>query len=408
MKYYRNTELARLYHVSEKSVRNWIEATEQKRLNLQLYIENGKPFVANTPQNGLIIEQLVEKGRKYKNSRGFKVISPIPKFYETYSAKQILDIISNLTIHKEIPLQYSYVDGGADYWDKYAERLMHEEAPNVLTSTIDLLDARLHDLSKIIGSDKQVNIIDLGPGNGKPIQHLLNHFLNTDQLKRYIAIDISKEMLQITENHTKELFGDRVNFEGYVRDFSKEHFDDLFAEDYAGDDDNIPINLVVLLSGTICNFRSPSQALKAINSSLGINDLFLYTTKLDTPNSRRYFDLGIESTPRPADFLFKLALDLLNIDESLYEIDQFFDETKRARFISMRPTVDLAIEFKLAHGTRRVTLHKNEPILLWRYWHYDTLGVINEFDATDFDLIHATKTNDQEYLLSISRIKYGQ
>ena len=406
MKYFKNTELAKLYHVSEKSVRNWIEAAEQEKIALHLYTKDEKHYVANTPHNTLLIEQLVERGKKYKNSRGHKTISPSPKFYETYSAKQVFDIISNITIHKEIPLQYSYVDGGAEYWDKYAERLTSETAPNILTSTVDLLISNLDGVDGLIGDKRQVNIVDLGPGNGMPVKKLLTYFLKTGRLKRYIAIDISQEMLDITEKHIREWFGDEVAFEGYIRDFSGERFDDLFAEDHANDDDDTPINLVLLLSGTLCNFRSPDQALRAINNSLGLNDLLIYTTKLDTANSRRYFDLGIESSPRPLDFLFKIVVDLLSLDENLYEVDQYFDEKKQARVVKIRPTVDLSLEFTFKQGgVRRISLHKNEPILLWRYWHQNALDVINQFDRNDFDLQQAVKSQDQEYLLLISKIK---
>src|ERR1044072_5333369 len=124
MKYFRHTELAKLYHISEKSVRNWIQASVEGRLDLHLYEENGRQYVANTSKNTATIEQLVQKGKKYKNTRGTKTITPKDSFYKNYNRKQILDIISNLTIHHELLQQYCYVNSGAEYWDTYANRLM--------------------------------------------------------------------------------------------------------------------------------------------------------------------------------------------------------------------------------------------------------------------------------------------
>jgi len=404
VKYFKNTELAKIYKVSEKSVRNWVQATLDGKLDLQLYENDGKSYIANTPTNATHIKRLVEKGKKYKNKRSYKVIEPSPEFYETYDTKQIFDIISSLTIYSEVPLQYSYVDNGATYWDKYTERMATEES-NMLVGTKQLLESRLGDIDYLINGHKQVNVVDLGPGNGRMVQELLSHLLETGRLNRYIAIDVSRKMLDIAEHHIKEWFGDRVKFEGHIRDFSHERFDDLFAEAYEGDDENIPLNIAMLFGGTLCNMRLPSQSLQAINSSLGLNDLFLYGTKLDTPNSRRYFDFGFENKPRPLDFLFRVVIDKLNLKEPLYEIYQLFDQEKQGRFIYIKPTVDLSIEFKLAKGTRRVHLHKGEPILLWRYWHQKTLDVINQFDQTGFDLMQATKSNDQEYILLISKIR---
>lgn len=405
MKYFKNTELAKLYNVSEKSVRNWIQATQEGKLEIDLYDKGGKQFIANVTKNTLVIEQLVEKGKKYKNTRGLKIISPTTKFYETYSTKQIFDIIKNLTIHRELPLKYSYVDGGAYYWDKYACRLLEEKTPNMLTNTIELLGSVFDDLDHLVDPNKQINVIDLGCGNCLPVRQFLTNLINQGRLNRYIAIDISREMLQIAEKNIREWFGDKIKFEGYVRDLEYERFDDLFAEDYAGNDADMPINLTLLLGGTLCNLRSPNQALQAINNSLGINDLFLYSTKLDTPSSRRYFDFNIapgdyELTPR-----HRLALELQGIDKSVYEVEQFFDEKQAARFIQVKPKVTISIKFVLANGTREVTLNKDEPLGLWRYWHQSAIDIINQFDKNDFDLIKTTKSRNQEYLLLIARIK---
>lgn len=408
MKYFKNTELAKLYNVSEKSVRNWIHAASEGKLDLQLYTFEGKSYVANISKNTLVIADLVKKGQKYKNRRGYREIVPTSKFYNTYSSKQIFDIISSLTIHRELPLKYSYVDGGAEYWDKYAQRLLNESTPNMLTSTVDLLALNLDDLDRLIGNRKYVNVVDLGPGNSLPVKQLLSHLFENKKLKRYIALDISKEMLEISRRNVKTWFGDDFNFEGYVRDINYERFDDLFADDYTVDEEDVPLNLVLLLGGTLCNLRSPAQALQAINNSLGLDDLFIYSTKLDTPNARRYFDFNISSESQELTPRHKLALDMLNIDRSLYEVEQFFDKDKVARFISIKLKMALSIQFNLSKGTRLVRLNKDDSILLWRYWHQTAMDIINQIDASDFDLQRVVKSEDQEYLLLISKIKFTE
>src|SRR6266545_2689539 len=187
MKYFKNTELAKLYHVSEKSVRNWIESARTGKLDLQLFEAKDKSYVANTASNARLIEELVQNGKKYKNKRGFREVSPTKKFYEMYDQKQILDIISSLTIHHEIPLQYTYVNGGADYWDQYAKRLISEQTPNLLVRTLELLDVSSDNIDRLVSGRSKVNVVDLGPGNGLPIRPTLARLLEQGKLKRYIA-----------------------------------------------------------------------------------------------------------------------------------------------------------------------------------------------------------------------------
>lgn len=403
MKYFKNTELAKLYHVSEKSIRNWIQAAAEGKMELQLHIENGKSFVANTAANNVILDQLVQKGKKYKNTRSFRVVSPKKEFYKLYRQTQILEIISNLSIHHEIPTQYSYVDGGAKHWDQYATRLNSTESSNILTSTIELLNETAATIDHFTENNSKVNVIDLGPGNGLPIRPTLERLLKQDKLKRYIAIDGSKDILKIVEQNVKTWFGDKVHFEGYARDFSFERFDDLLADEYIGENADVPANLVFLLGGTLSNFRAPSQTLQTINSSLGLDDLLLYSGYLDTPTTRRYFDFN--ASPSNQKLRSELILSILGVDESLYELEQTFDQEKHARLGSFRPKVDLTVKFELPHGVRYVELRKNESVLLWRHWHHTISTMVDQFNQNGFDLVQATKSRSQEYVLVTSRLK---
>lgn len=402
MKYFKNTELAKLYHVSEKTVRNWIQAAQEGRLNLQLHEENDKLHIANTLKNTAFIEELVQKGKKYKNTRGAKTLIPKKDFYDIYDQRQIWDIISNLTVHKEIPLQYGYADGGAISWDHYANRLIREEIPNILTRTIELLDIATENVEQLTSGYGKVNVVDLGSGNGLPIRPTLERLLEQGRLNRYIAIDISQEMLNILQKNIQTWFGDQIAFEGYVRDISYERFNDLLINDTTNDEIG-NINLVHFLGATLNNFRAPSQVLQAINNSLGPNDLLLYTGFLDTPKTRRYFDLsGIdEKDPQQSG----LIPDLWSMNDSLCDFELLFDASKGSRFKKMSPKVDLSIQLELGVGIRNIELKKNEPILLWRHNHYTAVDLINLFDENDFDLLQATKSVDRDYLLLISKIK---
>lgn len=404
MKYFKNTELAKLYNVSEKSVRNWIQAAQEEKLELQLYEERGKNWVANTSKNTALIEELVQRGKKYKNTRSYKIVKPTEKFYKTYSNKQILDIASNLTIRHEVPLQYSYADGGASYWDKYANKLINEKTANNITKAIELLDTAYKDLERFIGN-RRINVIDLGPGNALPVRDFLAKLLSENRLNRYIAIDNSREMLEIAKHNLNTWFSDSIKFESYVRDISQERFDDIFAADYANDNDDLPVNIILLIGGTLSNFRTPSRSIQAINDSMGLDDILIYTEKLDTPNTRRYFDFNIAAENQKLTPRHKLILDMLSIDDSYYDVEQLYDPEKRGRFIRIRPTVDIAIQLEVANGPRHIELQKHVPITLWRAWHWTLNDVASQFTAHDFELLQVNRAKETEYCLLAMRIK---
>ena len=402
MKYFKNTELAKLYHVSEKSVRNWIESAQGGKLDLELYEDKSKQYIANITKNIIVIEKLVERGKKFKNTRGIKRLSPKPVFYELYSDKQILDIISNITVHNETPLQYTYVDGGAADWAEYASRLEREETPNILNSTLRILEETAPSIDNLL-EGKKINVIDLGPGNGIPVRSTLKRLVSTGRLSRYIPVDISDDMLSILKGNIATWFGDTVEFEPLKRDISYERFNDFPGSDSIED---TTANLVFLLGGTLANFRAPEQVLQVINNSLGLNDVLIVGGYLDTPKTRRYFDYYTSDRKVPVQD--GLILDFLNIDESLYDVEQIFNEQKRARSISIRPKIDLSIKIELASGSRELELRKDEPVLIWRHWHRNLPEWVNLFDRNGFNIMQVTKSPDDQYVVLVAKIKRGE
>jgi uncharacterized SAM-dependent methyltransferase len=404
MKYFRNTELAKLYNVSEKSVRNWIDSARAGKIDLQLLQVKDKFYIANTTQNGLLVADLAQRGKKYKNSRGYKVVTPSPKFYELFTSKEIFNITSNLDVYHEAPLQYSYFDGGAKNWDGYVKKLATEQAPNILSNTKSLLEMNADYLDNVLDGCDYINIIDIGPGNCYPVEDFLERFIKSGRLNRYIALDISPDMLKIAESNIHRWFGEDASFEGYTRDISFERFGDLIARDSFGKD-VVVRNIVLFLGSTLSNFRDALQPLATIHESMGKNDLFIFSRQLDTANARRYFDFEVdENNASKVSPMDKFTLELLGIDESMYEVEQFFDEEHMARRIQVRLKISLSIEFQLDNKAKVITFNKDDTLLLWQHNHQNAQQTLDTFNAHGFELLQATVSKDDECLLTVHKL----
>lgn len=404
MLYFKNSELAYTYHVSVRTVRNWIEAVKQGKLDLDLHTHAGRQYVSNTARNIAAIERMVEDRKKYRPHRAVKIVTPRPEFYKLYNESQIYDIVSNLEIHHEIPRDYNYFDKGASDWDLYAQRLANEDTPNLLTNTVRLLEINQDYIDSIVSKYEKVNIVDVGVGNALPVRKLIDHFLKKGILGRYIAIDISKEMLGIARKNVMSWFGDAVTFEDYILDVNRERFSNVLAEDYIRTSSGEIANIVLFLGGTIQNFRKPDAVLGTINDSLGANDILIHTQKLDTDTSRKYFDFSSGNEKHDVPEQNKVLIDLLNIDPTFYSVEMGYDEKRRERFISVKLKVALAVEFEFRAGRKIVNLNKGESILLWRARQDSVIDVIEQLTRNEFYPLQVSQTPDYEYLLAISKI----
>jgi uncharacterized SAM-dependent methyltransferase len=405
MIYFKKAELAETYHVAEKTVTNWIKEAKLGKLDLELHQEHGRAWITNTTRNIELIEHLVEGRKKFRNSRGLKSITPKLEFYKLYNQQQIFDIISSLDIYHEIPLEYAYFNGGADYWDKYAHRLAAEKVPNFLTSTIKQLQANQGYIDDLTSRYERVNVIDIGPGNAMPVRELLQHLVDNGKMGRYVANDISPAMLKIVKSNVNKWFGDAVPFVGFNGDINYDRFIELLAQDSVGQNAKSTINVVIALGGTFANLRSPNDAFKTIRNSMNRQDILVYNLKLDSKRTRQYFDLGIRAESTPLDAHKKMVVDLLNIDESLYNVEVGYDDQQRERYMQLRLKVAMTITFTLEKGDRTVEFNKNDTILVWRYWHQNVQDVVRQLNHNDFDVLQTSLTEDKDYLLTVSRVK---
>lgn len=406
MLYFTHSELAKKCHVSLRTVHNWIDAAKIGKLDLDLHMENSKTYVANTARNMEILRELTDSRRKYRNTKAAKTVVPKPEFYELYNQQQIFDLTSSLDIYHEIPLDYTYFNGGADYWDEYANRLASEKMPNFLNSTIKQLQVNQGYIDDLTSRYKRINVIDIGPGNAMPVKGLLQHLLDQGKLGRYVALDVSPSMLAIVERNIKNWFDSRVAFESRETNITHDRFTDLLTESVLGEDAGEVINIVLAFGGSFSNMRSPRDAFKTIRSSMNRQDLFIYNLKLDTKTSRQYFDIGVRKGPNALDARKKMLVDLLNIDESLYEVEVGYDEQERKRYMHLRLKVALEIRFSLDKGDRIVRFNKNDAILVWRYWHQNAQEVVTQLTRNSFDVLQTSQTEDRDYLLTVSRVKH--
>ncbi|HEY6737181.1 MAG TPA: L-histidine N(alpha)-methyltransferase [Candidatus Saccharimonadia bacterium] len=351
------------------------------------------------------MERLVDERKKYRNSRTSRVITPSAKFYELFTAEQVNDIASNLDINHEIPSQYGYFDSGAKYWSDYAVRMYENDAPNLLKRTVKLFELNDDYLDGLVAKYDRVNVIDLGPGNALPVKDLMARLINKGILGKYVGIDLSPDMLEVARQNITSWFGDAVTFEGYLADLTQARFNHLLAPAYIGEQAGKTMNIVLFLGGTISNFRNPNGVLQIIHDSMGRNDIFVLARKLDTAQSRRFFDFSVTPGESSLSMNDRLVLDLLNVDPAFYNVEMGYDTVKHQRYIQVRLLMALRVDFKLGEGVRSVHLEKGDTILLWRSWQQNSVQVVEQLIGSGFYPLQISQTDDMEYMLSISRLQ---
>lgn len=330
------------------------------------------------------------------------VVRPTRAFYELYGPQQIEAILTSLEEHRELPRQYGYFGRGAEHWDRYTQRLWHEPGDNTPVLSARLLRSCQGIIDDHVRGSSAVDVLDLGVGNGFPVRATLAHLIDDLGLAvRYVGIDLSATMLELAESNFRSWFGERLTFAGHLQDLADPSLSGLIRRARTRRRPGIAL----LLGGTLSNLRSPEATLRAIRNGLGGRgkDIFALSTKLDSIESRTYFDFSATGqTGSGLDDQDRLVLDLLNISAHDYVARNRFDESRLMRSISARLTNPLRLVVDLEGHERSLSFEAGEEIVVWHFHHQDLPGVEGQLADAGFALVRSFLPEDETYVLAVA------
>jgi hypothetical protein len=71
------------------------------------------------PHNTEVIRKLVQRGKKHSWTSKKIITSAKEEIYEIFTEQQIAEMVTSIISKKEIPYKFTYLNGGADLWEKH-------------------------------------------------------------------------------------------------------------------------------------------------------------------------------------------------------------------------------------------------------------------------------------------------
>ncbi|GBF85025.1 hypothetical protein AsFPU3_2080 [Aphanothece sacrum FPU3] len=300
---------------------------------------------------------------------------PKPEFYQSFSQSEVQDIIQGLLEYKEIPFKYFYKDQMTTVWDQSVKNA--QLAANSTTqSDMAFLDNNFNIIEQKKSEFERVNVIDIGPGNSYPVKHFLNRLDKLDWLNCYAAIDLSQDMLNLSQKNINSWFP-QVEFKRYILDFERQNFQKIALENKTNSAGLKIINILLYLGETIGNHRDRLNVLNNFQKSLGNEDILMLSYSLRLPNLFPHFDYQKHISHNA----YKYLIDLLRINPHDCEFIGGFNEDNYNYFSSIVFHENYLIEFDLQKEIKPVCLNKGDEIEIYRHFKYP-LG--DNFEVTSF------------------------
>ncbi|MDF5733789.1 MAG: L-histidine N(alpha)-methyltransferase, partial [Rhizonema sp. PD38] len=200
-----------------------------------------------------------------------RIAQPSSEFYSIFSQEEVLGIIHALEVRREIPLKYSYKGRGAKIWDNFYQKYIIPKWYRTSNVEIDLLKKNFEYISSKTQNCHKVNIIDVGAGNSYPVKEFVRKLNKLGKIHKYIALDISEELLNLSQNNFQKWFP-QIEFVSSTIDIENSSIPEVLLKNPED-----TVNIILHLGVTIGNHQNRTEALKNFRDSMGTNDILVFT-----------------------------------------------------------------------------------------------------------------------------------
>ncbi len=390
----KNSDIAKKYNISNSTVTRWVSLAEENKNNLQLYKISGKIRILDNPYNHAEISKLAQEGKKYRSNIACKRIAANKDFYNIFPEEDIIDIISDLELKRIMKPKYVYMGEGVKYWDQAFNLGLRQASAETVRLVQELSDVIFYNF----GRKEAVNVVDLGPGNGMATKPILERLVSLNLIHKYITLDISREMNQLSQQNLSKLFPG-LEILAYQRDFEKSHFSRIMLENKAIDD--LP-NLIFHLGNVLCHYNDRVRVLKNIQRGMSYDDLLIIDFILESEDN--HFNLG-HAKSEPSNQLHTWILKMLGIDTNLCEQSMESDRGMQTDTKYLILDKDYEISFDLFGKRRILELFSGEKIALWRRQLLTLESFIQEAEKADLQVINLSLEKNNLSAVAICKLK---
>lgn len=388
MEYFSNKEVVEKYNISQPTLFKWLKNAQAGKNNLVLQKVNKTYKITKNEQNISELERLYLEAQKFKNKIALEKITPSPEFFEIFSHRQIVEIINDLEMNREINLKFNYFKDGAKIWDKIVSKNSdYKTTPRNIQTLLNSIPFLVKKISKF----NQINIVDIGCGNGLATLEFVKYFQAKKLLNKYIAIDISPDMLEITQ---KNLISEikNLDFVSYIHDIEESDIKEIC---FNSKNKKI-VNLVLFIGDTIGNNKE-NRIWSNLCSSLGQDDILIITNKVDKNNNKTDF----VAQKKYSKLLLNTAK-ILDLVETKPKLHFIYNEKKQARCCYLELQKDYILTIKNDQFDTVLKFQRGDLIEIWMHKLSTVQSLLDSLTFQKMEMVQLTTEKDGNHVLVVT------
>jgi uncharacterized SAM-dependent methyltransferase len=335
------------------------------------------------------------------NNQTSYTIKPSDSFYLPFSDAEITNIIEILETRREIPLKYSYKGKGAkiwnDYYLKYIVTKWYRKSNlenSFLKANFDYIDGTYQGCSK-------VNIIDVGCGNSYPIKETITRLDRLGKINKYLALDISDTLLQISQKNFSKWFP-KIDYSCYSIDIENSSINQVVPNYFQNSDDLNIANIFLHLGVTIGNHHNRIQVFKNLRESMQAKDLLIFTNEIGS--NSQWDGLARGAYRYQAEQIYKWIQAKMGIPSRDSELIRKYDLVTDSVVANLKFKRDYTIDFSYRQINQKVNFLAGEEITIWRHHKCQMSELTQEMAAAGLKLVHSSTNQYQSHVMVVCQV----
>lgn len=329
-----------------------------------------------------------------------RIAKPSSEFYSIFSEEEVLELIQALELRREIPLKYSYKGRGAKIWNNFYLKYIIPKWYRKSSVEIDLLRDNFEYLNGNQRGCEKVNVVDVGSGNSYPVKKFIDQLNQLDRINKYIALDISEELLNLSRNNFRNWFPS-IDFESYAIDIENSCLPQILKNQDKIEIDYTP-KIFLHLGVTMGNHQNRNKVLKNFRNSMGKKDLLVFTNETGCNSS---WDGKVRGGFKyHAEEIYTWIKNKMGIRAEDCELVRKYDDKTDSIVANLKLRHNYTLNFSLMEIDKNIKISEGEEITIWRHHKYEIPELLQEIEKAGLQLVHYSTNKYLSHVMVICEV----
>ncbi len=330
-----------------------------------------------------------------------RTAKPSSEFNTIFSEEEVLGIIHALESRRELPLKYSYKGRGAKIWNDFYLKYIIPTWYRTSNVEIELLKGNFKYLNDNIQNGQKVNIVDVGAGNSYPVKKFIQRLNKLGKINKYIALDISDELLHLSKNNFRKWFP-LIEFISSVIDIENNCVPKSLFQNKASLEIDDTAKIFFHLGVTIGNHQNRDKVFKNFRDSMGQNDFLVFTNEIGSNSTWNGNVRG--GCKYHVEEIYEWVKNKIGIKSEDCELVRKYDLKTDSIVANIKLHHDYTIIFNQMGIDKKIEISKDEEITIWRHHKYEMPKLLQELERSGLQLLHYNTDKYKSHIMVICKI----